>query len=96
MVINVGHFSSTQSLHEGLAAALGFPGWYGNNWDAFRDCISHSDISEMPPSLTIRGYEVLAQRLPHDAKLLRECLGELNCKRPDITVMWEVLDDPKS
>lgn len=95
LTIDVGHFSSSQSLHEGLAAVLGFPGWYGKNWDAFRDCVNHSDISEMPSLLVIRGCEILAERLPRDASLLREVLDEMTTRRPEILVQWEVVDEDR-
>lgn len=95
LTIDVGHFSSSQSLHEGLAAVLGFPGWYGKNWDAFRDCVNHSDISEMPSLLVIRGCEILAERLPRDASLLREVLDEMTTRRPEIVVQWEVVDEDR-
>jgi RNAse (barnase) inhibitor barstar len=96
LVINVGHFSSSPSLQEGLAAVLGFPGWYGKNWDAFRDCVNHSDISDMPSVLVIRGCELLAERLPRDARLLRELLAEMTTHRPELSIQWEVVDEDKS
>jgi RNAse (barnase) inhibitor barstar len=74
--IDVGHFSTTAALHEGLAAALGFPGWYGMNWDAFADCIAFSDQSWIKgATLSIHNFEVLQRRLPRDARLLAECLA---------------------
>ena len=93
LTIDVGHFSSSESLHEGLAAVLGFPSWYGKNWDAFRDCVNHSDISVMPSVLVIRDHETLAERLPRDARLLRELLDEMTTRRPEISVQWEVVDE---
>jgi ribonuclease inhibitor len=95
LTIDVGHFSSSLSLHEGLAAVLGFPGWYGKNWDAFRDCVNHSDISVMPSLLVIRGCEILAERLPRDARLLRELLDEMVTRRPEIAVQYEVIDEDR-
>jgi RNAse (barnase) inhibitor barstar len=95
LTIDVGHFSSSESLQEGLAAVLGFPGWYGRNWDAFRDCVTHSDISDMPSVLVIRGCEILAERLPRDARLLREILEEMMTRRPECSVQWEVVDEDK-
>jgi RNAse (barnase) inhibitor barstar len=94
LIIDVGHFSSSESLHEGLAAVLGFPGWYGKNWDAFRDCINHDDMSTMPSLLVIRNHETLAERLPRDARLFRELLGAMTLRRPDISVQWVVYDSP--
>lgn len=32
-----------RGLHQALAATLGFPGWYGHNLDALRECLSETD-----------------------------------------------------
>ena len=42
--LDLGHFSTATSLHEGLAAVLGFPGYYGKNWDAFDECIADQEV----------------------------------------------------
>jgi len=36
-------FSSAERLHDELALKLGFPDWYGRNWDALLDCLSSID-----------------------------------------------------
>lgn len=36
--------SSKEALHQTLAQALSFPGWYGGNLDALFDCLT--DLSE--------------------------------------------------
>jgi RNAse (barnase) inhibitor barstar len=55
IVVAVTDAPSARSLHEKLAAALGFPDYYGKNWDAFWDCIT--DPSHEPPRVFRRlGY----------------------------------------
>jgi ribonuclease inhibitor len=84
--LDVSGLRSGPELHELLATKLGFPGYYGRNWDAFWDCITDPDQSRMPSVLRVRGWAALAQRLPRDAKLMRECLLDLPSKRSDCAV----------
>jgi len=75
-------------LHALLATMLGFPAYYGCNWDSFWDCITDPAQSRLPDVLRVRGWSGLAQCLPRDAKLMRECLVDLASKRSDCTVEW--------
>ena len=48
------------TLLERMAQALGFPGWFGGNWDALEDCLG--DLSWRPGEghvLLFGGYEEL-------------------------------------
>lgn len=89
--ITVAHASSRISLQEILAASLDFPGYYGKNWDAFWDCITRNQTS-MPDDLTIKGFEILMERLPNDAKHLKECLTDFEKEHPNIKIKWELLN----
>ena len=86
ITIDVGFASSKQSLHEMFAAVLGFPGYYGMNWDAFRDCVLDPEQSSMPHHLIIEGWPRLQERLPRDAERLRGILVECDEKRADVKV----------
>nr|WP_251373809.1 barstar family protein [Janthinobacterium sp. JC611] len=67
--------NSPRQLHAALAAALGFPSFYGMNWDAFWDAIT--GLVDMPQQLELRGWPAFAARLPHDAAILQRCLARL-------------------
>jgi len=75
-------------LHVLLWNRLQFPSYYGRNWDAFWDCITDPDQSSMPHVLRLRGWGILRNRLPKDARLLRETLERLPSLRTDISVEW--------
>lgn len=75
-------------LHALIATTLGFPDYYGCNWDAFWDCIRDPEQSRMPAVLRVRGLTALERRLPRDAALLRNCLGDLGSERSDCLVEW--------
>jgi ribonuclease inhibitor len=64
--IDVSSVVTRGELHELLARALGFPDYYGRNWDAFDECIREVEI---PASVRILGVESLQQRLPREAAL---------------------------
>jgi ribonuclease inhibitor len=79
--IDLSSVQTSEELQGALAEALGFPDWYGHNWNAFWDCIS--GIVEMPKSLRIRGWAHLIEVVPHDARLMRECLQDLAREYPE-------------
>ena len=79
---------SEHELHTILAERLGFPDYYGRNWDAFWDCIGDLEHSSTPMVLRVKGWDQLHRRLPNDANLLKACLRDLAAVRPDIAVEW--------
>jgi len=89
MTINVSHASSSNSLHEILAASFDFPGYYGKNWDAFWDCVRDPNQSNVKGDIIIKGINILTERLPIDAKLFREALQDLAKECPDVSIRWE-------
>ena len=71
--VDVGAVSTPQELHSLLAEAFHFPDYYGQNWDAFDECIR--DV-ELPPRVEIVGLEGLRARLPREADLLQRCVTD--------------------
>jgi ribonuclease inhibitor len=84
--IDVWDVRTSEALHERLADTLSFPDYYGRNWDAFWDCITGPEQSQMPMLLRVKGWATLNQRLPREARLFRECLDELSRVRPECRV----------
>jgi RNAse (barnase) inhibitor barstar len=88
IMIDVGFASSRKSLHEMFAAVLGFPGYYGMNWDAFEECVRHDEQSSMPRHLVLKGMSYLEAKLPEDARILRSIIDDLRKKRPECKVTF--------
>lgn len=88
IVLDVGDFDEPRALHQYLAAALGFPEWYGQNWDAFWDCVLDPSLSRMPEGLVIKGFPALSRVLPREAKIFKKCLEDLGDCRAGITLEW--------
>jgi len=79
--IDVAEVVEPRELQLLLMRSLDFPGWYGCNWNAFWDAIT--GLVEMPRRLRIRGWQLLVERLPDDARLMRECLEEMAGTYPE-------------
>lgn len=77
---------SKQALHNLLAKGLGFPDYYGVNWDAFWDCVRDDEQSNLPRHLVLAGMTQLQQALPREAEVLRRLLRELQQERPILRV----------
>lgn len=80
--IDLSRIQTPKDLHTTLGISLSFPDWYGQNWDAFWDAII--GLVEMPETLEFSGWDIFSERLPHDAKMLRQCLAELATLYPDL------------
>ena len=80
LVIDVSSVQTREELHTLLAEKLGFPEYYGKNWDAFDEC-----IRDLPPSepLQIAGIVHLENALPRDAAFLRNCLEAFEAELPE-------------
>jgi RNAse (barnase) inhibitor barstar len=71
-----GHACRTRAafFHE-AARALGFPDYFGHNWDAFLDCLRDLDR----PALTVeRADELLSEEDPRQLAILLEILARRN------------------
>ncbi|MCP3751515.1 barstar family protein [Pseudomonas sp. SBB6] len=80
--IDLGKVTSAKELHCLLRDALGFPDWYGCNWDAFWDAIT--GLVQMPRQLQISGWDAFSSRLPRDAELLQKCLAAMQVEYPQL------------
>lgn len=78
--IDVSHVQSTEELHAILEDALGFPSFYGRNWNAFWDAIT--GLVEMPHRLIVRGWANVERKWPQDAEAMAQCLYDLQAEYP--------------
>jgi RNAse (barnase) inhibitor barstar len=78
--LDVSNVSSVRELHDRLAATLDFPDFYGKNWDAFWDSIT--GLVGMPRRLVITGWSNIESHWPEDARIMLDCLRDLNAQYP--------------
>lgn len=85
--IELGDIESIVQLHERLMNQLQFPGWYGKNWDAFWDAIVA--LVEMPRALRLKNWRAFERRFPRDAKLMADCLSDMEKQFPSLAAKIE-------
>lgn len=87
VVLDLSGVATAEELQVLLRDALGFPGWYGRNWNAFWDAITA--LVEMPRRLQLIGWEGFTERLPKDASIMKHCLDEMSVKYPSLAAIVE-------
>lgn len=78
--IDLSDVRNSETLHSLLMESLGFPTWYGRNWDAFWDAIT--GLVEMPLKLNFIGWDGFSDRLPDDASTMRERFVQMQMEFP--------------
>jgi RNAse (barnase) inhibitor barstar len=68
---------------ERSAAALGFPSWFGGNWDAFFDCLA--DLSWRPAHGHVLVFENTADMRRHAPEALDTAITILS----DVAAAWD-------
>jgi hypothetical protein len=92
LTIDVARIADWDSFHDVFADALGFPGFYGRNMDAWIDCLSSLDDPDAGmttihvPSggvltLVLEGASELAARCPAQYRALVDCAAFVNWRR---------------
>jgi RNAse (barnase) inhibitor barstar len=80
--------TSVNDLHELLKRSLGFPSFYGMNWNAFWDAIT--GLVEMPEKLMFYHWDKFKANMPNEATDLLELLREYNSYYPNKTLLIEI------
>ena len=76
IIIDLLNIQSPQELHLKFKTELGFPDFYGMNWDAFRDAIN--GLVEMPEEMILKNWKTLETRMPSDAEILKSLIANFN------------------
>lgn len=95
-LIDVSKSRSESHLHQLLRVTFDFPQWYGNNWDAFADCmnniygINNSCLMscDIRPILLIKGFGSMIKAMPNvAAKLMRYLKYEVDNDRNPLSMI---------
>lgn len=87
--IDLSRVSSAHELQSVLKESLGFPSFYGMNWNAFWDAIT--GLVEMPETLRLQAWEDFSHRLPSEARQLSSCLEDMKRQYPSLASNVEQL-----
>ena len=83
LTLDVSGIYDEETLHEYFFTTLGFPGYYGFNFDAFWDCITTDEQSSMPVHLIVTGLADLKRLCPEGHRKLSACLDDYNKEFPE-------------
>ena len=94
MHIEGAEIKNKEDLHKQFYEVMGFPGYYGHNWDAWIDCMSCIDYHEGPMThilidpdetleIIVRDSEKLRKACPDLIKDLEECTAFVNERAED-------------
>ncbi|MFH9852635.1 barstar family protein [Streptomyces althioticus] len=87
ITIDVSEVTDERALHLLLMRELGFPDFYGKNWDAFWDAIT--GLVSIPDRVSFRGWEQLAASVPRGAAMLRRALDDYQATyRPEFVAEY--------
>lgn len=93
--VDCGNIHDWPSFHREFAQVFGFPAFYGNNMDAWIDCLTSLDAPEDGMSsihcepgtvltLELENVKDFAQRCPEEYKALVECAAFVNWRRIEV------------
>lgn len=73
-VIDFTNVKTYLEMHFEIRKALGFPDYYGCNWDAFWDCLT--SMVGRPVHIEIKGLNVIERKFGDTAKMMTDILKE--------------------
>jgi RNAse (barnase) inhibitor barstar len=71
---NITHW---REIHQIIKKELDFPDYYGENWDAFWDCLTDMVNVDEPLNIEILGAEALEQKYPDTLEKMIKILKRL-------------------
>ena len=90
-ILSVKYPNNENDLHIALRYRLGFHDFYGCNWDAFWDAIT--GLVSMPEIFRLKDWDILARKLPEDAKIFLECLLRAKLEYPNSSACIELYSE---
>lgn len=70
-------------IHLVLKEKLGFPEYYGMNWDALRDCLDH--LFQRDVTIEIHNFNSLTNKLKSDCKPMFDVFNDIHADTPNVT-----------
>lgn len=80
MTIDLSSINTKVAIHRAFKQNLGFPDWYGLNWDALWDAIIA--VVEMPDEVVLLNWQEFAQACPKDMDILRQIIHDYSAEIP--------------
>ena len=76
-------------LHQRIRKTFGFPGYYGENWDAMWDCLTDVFLWESDRrAIHIKGYNTMSNELQNYCQTMKEILFRLQQRSPGVIISY--------
>ena len=76
------------TLHQRIRKTFGFSDYYGENWDAMRDCLTDMFLQPAQRHIIVEGFAAMPQELREYAAPMREIFSDLQEKCSWIAVTY--------
>jgi len=86
--IDIGHAHDKADFLDHISKMLGFPQWFGGNWDALADCLK--DLSWLPG----KGWVVVLEKSKHFGAGHKHEFDEAMQLMAEVTEYWRPQDRP--
>lgn len=73
-VIDFKDVKGIYDMFEIISTAMGFPDYFGNNWDAFWDCLT--EIANLKMKIDVLNFDVLKQVSEKDSDIFTELITD--------------------
>jgi len=91
ILLDLSGIIDTETFHEYVSKKLDFPGYYGQNFDAFWDCLL--DLNK-DSHIRVEGLAELKNNLPETYEKFMQCIKEYNQKFGQMRI--DLIDDSPS
>ena len=81
VIINLAGVNTKVAIHQAFKQHLGFPDWYGANWDALWDAIIA--VVELPDEVLLLNWQEFAEACPKDMQILHKIIADYHEELPN-------------
>ena len=85
IILDFSNFHYLGEIHAELKKKFGLPDYYGENWDALRDCLRYLWMDGMPIKVDIYGFSSLEEKLRSYCMTMLEIFDDVHKETPNVT-----------
>lgn len=88
IVLDLTGCTDRSDLHRRIRRTFGFPGYYGENWDAMWDCIEGLFGVDASRQIHIKGFDTMSDDMRDYCRPMREIFDDLQKEYPKLPVKY--------
>ena len=85
VILDFSRCKTIGEVHQVLKNGLGFPGYYGENWDALWDCLDGLFYERGEYVVEIHGYRAMPEELQDYCQTMLEIFDDVHKETPNVT-----------